>query len=316
MILQWTGVGDSCILPEKKYFVIKISRKERSSADSSIDMVYSYAYKKLPVCSALMLCAVFTVFSQGSFSSIAGLSGTGSPMPQGVYQDGSRIIAFSGEKEGYIILKTYYGWYYDAYHAVEKYPLEVPPLEIGGGLYTKYWIKSDTVTNPGAVFWRPCTNSTGIPIIPPLKDDEISGYLVSDNDIYRIRYWKVSVLFSSEKALIHAADENGNPVQYEVDKYAVVGSDVYTCAAGRGTIVRNPEKLSEVHGALTEFSDVRVSEDGMYAVNGEPEYTLFTEGDLDQTVETQNSRRKPPGKPLLEYMDLNFYYDEIERLRR
>ncbi|HUH43887.1 MAG TPA: hypothetical protein VLZ44_01830, partial [Treponemataceae bacterium] len=60
-------------------------------------------------------------------------------------------------------------------------------------------------------------------------------------------------------------------------------------------------------------------DDGKYLVMSEPDFTAL---DLDSMlalqalIDTKNARRKPPRAPLIEYQDLNFYYDVIEKLRR
>lgn len=253
------------------------------------------------------------VFSQESFSSIASAGGSEVSPPAGIYHDSQRIIAFSGDKAGNIILKTYYGWYYDAYYEVEKYPLEITPLELDGGLYTRYWKKSEVSNGANTVYWRPCTNFAGFTIIPPIPDESIYGFLTTPESVYRIRYWQVSVPYTDQKASVIDTDAN---LQYEVDKYISVGTLVYTCVNGLGLRVRNYDKKSLEKADILGFTDLRISEDGLYAVMGESEYTFFEEEDLDSAVKEHNSRKKPPRKPLFEYMDLNFYYDEIERLRK
>lgn len=261
----------------------------------------------------LFLILPVLMFSQETFSSIGSAGEAGLPPPSGVYHDGQRIIAFSGEKNGNIILKTYYGWYYDAYYAIEKYPLDVNPLELNGGLYTKYWKKSDIANGESIVYWRPCTNSKGFSIIPSVLDENIYGFLTTPESLYRIRYWKVSVPYTDQRVSVI---DNDQTLQYEIDKYILIGSVVYTCVNGRGSVVRNYDKTALEKADELGFSDLRISEDGLYAVMGEVEYRVFEEDDLSSAVIIHNSKKKPPRKPPFEYMDLNFCYDEIERLRK
>lgn len=266
----------------------------------------------VPVLSLFCLCS----YTQTSSSSIVNVSSTVLPNPDGVYHDNSRIISFSGDKEGFIILKTYYGWYYDSFYQMEAYPLSVNPLELNNGLYTRYWKKSETGNNESVVFWKPCTNSEGITIIPPVPEQEIFGYAEADSFLYRIRYWLVSVPFTEQKAMVNSINTDNTTLQFEVDKYITIGSSVYTCVNGRGVIVRNYEKISMDMAGSLGFKDIHVSEDGAYMAMGEPEYTVFNEDNLETAIMNQNSKRKPPRAPPFTYLDLNFYYDEIERLRK
>lgn len=266
------------------------------------------------ITSFIFLCVCTSVFfSQENFSSIGFIQDSGVLETSGIYQDGQRIVIFSGEKNGNIILKTYYGWYYDAYYKIEDYPLNVSPLLLHGGLYTRYWKKSD-ITNEGeAIYWRPATNSKGLSIIPPLPEKEIFGYLVTNKAVYRIRYWQISDMSGGQNAILIDREEQ---TQYEVDKYIVIDSLLYTCVNGRGLTIRNYQQITLDKAEELGFIDVRISNDGMYAVMGQPEYQVLETESLTLVINDNNSKRRPPRKPPFEYMELDFYYDEIERVRR
>lgn len=271
--------------------------------------------RKRSFCIALVsLIAAYSLMSQDSSSSIVQLDAEQPSALTGSYYDGQRIIIFSGDKAGSQILKPYYGWYYDAYYEMENFPSAVNPLSLNGGIYTQYWERTDSGNRDGTAYWRPCTNTQRITINPALIKKELYGFITSNDYLYRIRYWQVSVPYTDQKVLVHDPDNDG--LHYEIDKYIAVGSVVYTCVNGRGTVVRNVEKEAISQSHTLGFTDVYLTSDGRYAVMGEPDYKSFEHNDLDAFIKEQNSKRKPPRKPPFEYMDLDFYYDEIERLRK
>lgn len=247
------------------------------------------------------------------------------------------------------VLKPYYGWYFDGLYVQEK-AIAIEPLIREGSLYLEYWEKE--VLSESVSFYKPKSNIRDILIIPEQKAKEVLAFIIFQEKVYPIRYWltnetyderKVSVKLtddeadkkvgeeSSEEAREEAREEASEKARGEnvfVDAYFVFGDLVYTSVQGKRSEVRNVHSYDFEEAISVGFFPKKYFDDEKYLVMSEPNFkklSLDSEKsslamqkleDLEKLIDEKNNRRKAPRPPLIKYQDLNFYYDEIERIRR
>lgn len=140
-------------------------------------------------------------------------------------------------------------------------------------------------------FWRDCGAASGILIAPPVIDKELVSYYFADGFYYHIRYWLCEMPYTYEKAYFSDGEKS-----FSVDKYVRIAGNVYTCATGRRTQIRNIEKASALV-ATAAFDSDRV-----FLAFGEP-YLVRVDADGSQetllaSVDETNAQRAPLPKPL------------------
>ncbi len=284
----------------------------------------------------------------------------------GIWENRTRIISFddgNASREEYssgklgFVLKTWYGWYYDEMTGYTwsyvpnsmqgrsgiltiTYPNRrggsMIPVYIGEDeLYLDFLVRDDANDgeHPLAGFWKAGGNASGsangIMIIPPRYSKEVYGYYFTPDNMYRIRYWLTDMEYDPEATAFIMDDGN----EYEVGKFISLSGKTYTCAAGRGRLVRNPEKTAytlgvntvgvHTHGSGTLLLGTpdkkelpfRLSADGTILSFAEPWITRSAITDLENEISTHNRMRRPQREPPLEFMELDFRWDEIEEIR-
>lgn len=210
------------------------------------------------------------------------------------------------------VLKSYYQWYYDGFYAQEK-NLNIVPLVRDNALYLRYWKRMEI---EDAIFlYTPQSNIRDIAIIPAKIDAEVLAFILTNEAIYPLRYWLTNESYDERKASVKLSETK----TVFVDAYLSFGDVVYTSVTGKRNEVRNLRSFSRNDAEKVGFYEKKSFDDGKYLVMSEPDFTAL---DLDSMlalqalIDTKNARRKPPRAPLIEYQDLNFYYDVIEKLRR
>lgn len=276
-----------------------------------------------------------------------------------------------------IILKTFYGWYYDraaepasfsdisvrsinsvtspaaenislqykiipvtylkkkengdsgAWEIILHYgknsEVSVPVAVVENSLYLDFILKTDmdgiqpavvsslqkTVadSNPLSGFWHGTGQSSGIKVSPPIVSDDFISYYITDSAVYRIRYWKTDMDYTSVSATF--TDNNRT---FAVLKHIKSAGSVYTCVTGRSLQIRNVEKIA---GSLKDYT---LDSTKTICVFGKP-YLTRTNAFADaaavmKVVTDANARRKPDPKPLFPPDDLNWHWDEINRLEQ
>jgi hypothetical protein len=161
------------------------------------------------------------------------------------------------------------------------------------------------------------------------RSDEFYCYYFAGSAYCRIRYWKTDAQYRDIGARF--TDPAGKAV--EIPKFIRIGGDLYTCITSTGKILRNYETgaFSIAGGFLTFVpanvvyagtaaavrSPVRVtrSAEGSVLAFGESDFRRTAITDLDAEITAHNGLRRPPRKPVFGYMDLDFRWDEIERIR-
>jgi len=235
----------------------------------------------------------------------------------------------------------------------EKNEASIPVAVAGDGLYLAFMRRVDgsaagsapapaSIAVSGAVgssssgaesrldgFWLAGGNSDGIRLYRQALKEEIFAYYFAGSSYCRIRYWAVEALKKDIQAEFILSDGS----QGVVPKFLEIGEVLYTCITSTGRVLRNYERGSfTVDGGALLFKPENVvyegtaalvyepvpfvlSEDGSTLALGKPYLVRSTITNLDAEIAVHNGKRRPPRKPVFGYMELDFRWDEIDRIR-
>lgn len=240
-----------------------------------------------------------------------------------------------------------------ARYSGEKKTASIPVALAGDGLYLAFLNRVDTgasskpaaggpassepassaAAESGAQpldgFWLAGGNSDGILLYRQEAKDELFAYWFAGSSYCRIRYWAADVLKKDIQAVFTMPDGT----EASVPKFLEIGGILYTCITSTGRILRNYERgtFSADGGALRFKPEVvafaataaavyepvpfAFSEDGNTLALGKPYLTRSPITDLDAEIAAHNGKRRPPRKPVFGYMELDFRWDEVDRIR-
>jgi hypothetical protein len=178
-------------------------------------------------------------------------------------------------------------------------------------------------------FWLAAGNADALRIYRSGEVEEFFSYYFSGSTYYRIRYWVTDGL----KRDVDAQFEGPDGSAIEIPKFITIGETLYTCITSTGTTLRNYEKGTfELKDGTISFkpsvvayagtaASVRktlpyaVSADGSVLAIGSPYLVKSKVVDLDAEIKAHNGKRRPPRKPVFDYMKLDFHWDEVEQIR-
>ena len=274
---------------------------------------------------------------------------------EGVWQNSSRFVEFSHLKGMRVVLKPYYSFVYDPYDWLPcavtadpdaplslvfsltlRYPGEkkvstVPAALIGDSLFFSFFHKTAAGNGEASLdgFYRSAGNADGLRLYRSEPEADFFSWYFSGNTYYRIRYWAADVRFKD----IDAQFKSVSGEDLKVPKFIEIDGILYTCITSTGKILRNYESgvYSIADGFIT-FSPsnvvfagtaaavakplrVSVSQDGSVLAFGEPYLVRTPLVSLDSEIASHNALRRPRRKPIFGFMDLDFYWDEIARIR-
>ena len=222
----------------------------------------------------------------------------------------------------------------------EKRDATVPLAVIGDGLYFRFYRKA-SLQPAGAVsqssgtagsldgFWVAAGNSSALRLYRSEPVQEFYCYYFEGDAYYRIRYWAADVRVKDIAARFTAKDGR----LLTVPKFIPIDGVIYTCITSTGKDLRNYETgtYSFAGGALSFKPDavvfsgtaaairkplkVTLSPDGATLALGSPYLVRSKVTDLTAEIKAHNALRRPPRKPIFEFMKLDFYWDEIARIR-
>lgn len=271
---------------------------------------------------------------------------------EGIWEGIDRIVFLENDEENQphltVILKDYYGWYYDraledeiyakketrtrntatskkAGSAAISFPEDlfqemvisyakrdvrnISYRVINDRIYFNFW---DIVPLENATFYRGKIDCEGILVsYKNVKTEFVSYVQHEDGTVYRVRYWKTKMEYNPEgKAEI----KHGDDEYIYIPKMIVSEGVTYTCAPGKRTVVRNQEKVSSLfNGASVVYDDENTfaALDNLYYIQLADKKTFE---DLMQMVKEANSRRKPDPPPLFPEEELDYHWDIIDYL--
>lgn len=185
----------------------------------------------------------------------------------GEWQNSSKFVTFDFEQQKIKHeLKTFYGLWRGKIHTTSFSDLTVNPLVFENQLFMEYWIL-DNYKNPDKnskiKLYLPESNIYEISLDKPFVKSEIYGYLIlgSLENVVKIRYWNCDLeltedVIENQKACITEKTveinskknfldfENLNDEYFRnIKKYIKIDDKIYTCVEGRGTKIRNVEKI-------------------------------------------------------------------------
>jgi len=178
-------------------------------------------------------------------------------------------------------------------------------------------------------FYQAAGNAPALRLYRSESETEFFCYYFSGNEYYRIRYWAADV----RPRDVQARFTSKSGVLVGIPKFIPIDDVLYTCITSTGTVLRNYEsgtyavkdgsitfKADKVvfegtAAALMKPSRVTVSPDGSVLAFGEPYLVRSKITALDAEIKAHNALRRPPRKPIFGFMKLDFYWDEIERIR-
>lgn len=172
----------------------------------------------------------------------------------------------------------------------EKY--HVPVCVIDDSLYLNFAVKTAFFDeeNPLLGFWQDTGSASGILISPPVMNKELLSYLVTQDAVYYIRYWKTDMEYDP---LVMAVFSDGSET-YSVPKHILSCGRVFTCVNGRARKIRNIEKAEDFPFDYT-LNSVKVSK-----------------SDLQGNVASKETATLCAfGSPYLKRMDSNHTIEEI-----
>lgn len=184
--------------------------------------------------------------------------------------------------------------------------------------------------------WLGAGNTDAIRRYRAGSSDEVFAWLFYDDRFIRVRYWKTDARFRDMDA--HIPGEYGRPLA--IPKFIEINGNLFTCISGTGRVLRTWEKgrleleesgvsageytvrlvrdtpvYGESASLYLESQRVRLSADGTILALGEPWAVRSAVPSLDAEITAHNAKRRPGRKPLVEYLDLDFRWDDIARIR-
>jgi len=240
-------------------------------------------------------------------------------------------------------------------YAGEKKDTPVPAAVIGDSLFFRFFRKVDVgaavlqgaapQASPAAPviavapvkpaapqlsgFYQAAGNAPALRLYRSEPETEFFCYYFSGNEYYRIRYWAADV----RPRDVQARFTSKSGALVGIPKFIPIDDVLYTCITSTGTVLRNYEsgtyaiadgniafKADKVvfegtAAALMKPSRLTLSQDGAVAAFGEPYLVRSKITALEAEIKAHNSLRRPPRKPIFGFMKLDFYWDEIERIR-
>ncbi|MDD5928255.1 MAG: hypothetical protein PUC37_00495 [Spirochaetales bacterium] len=273
---------------------------------------------------------------------------------EGIWEGKDRFVFFEStpEEQGnkiVILLKNFYGWYYDRAAEPESYAekenrirndstskkAEQIFFNLNPQTTNDAWeitfeysrheqtvipvcIINDTIylnyyiqdkDNPE--YYRGNAVSKGVTLDSQNPKENISCLYICGDKFFDVRYWKTDMEYSSDKANLNF---EGNT--YFVDKHIFSCGNNYSCTSGRSKIIRNvvePFDFKEEDFVFNEDKTLMAVPSSLYLVKLADKKTFEN---LMEIVKTGNSRIRPPEPPLFEPKELDWHWDLIDELEK
>ena len=235
----------------------------------------------------------------------------------------------------------------------EKQIINIPCMITSGGLFLEIKKKNEAF-NPGfnvngeyslQGLYIPCGNRSGLLLSEPPVLDEVYAWFFYEDVYFRVRYWitdrpnspdlRSSITYDGKEIFFPRTLEISGVIytcvtinETEVRHYEAGKWELLYGEEGNKNIRLKPEKVTgkyvKEHPAKSPYKEdyilpVFFSSDGVYLSLGEPYLVpaeIKSSGEMDGVIKDHNSQRRPPRKPLLEPLELDFHWDEVDRLRR
>ncbi len=235
--------------------------------------------------------------------------------------EGSRAISQS------FLLKLHY--------PKEKRETSIPLAVIGDGMYFRFYQRfasaNADASSPAGLdgFWVAAGNVDSLKLYAVEGEQEFYCYYFRGGEYYRVRYWMTDARAKDVQASFAARDGT----TLAIPKFIRIADALYTCVTGTGKTLRNFESgtFTSSGGALSfkpsavvfagQAAAVRtplkfaLSADGATLALGDPYLVRSKVANLTAEIKAHNALRRPPRKPIFDFMKLDFHWDEIEKIR-
>ncbi len=277
---------------------------------------------------------VLVLIVQNLYSQVA-IDNTDINSIDGIWENESKIISLTSNEDGSIdadiVLKTFYGYYYDGIFPVEEsVPINLARFE--DSLYIDYWMQSkaydslgnaigqqeeaepffkvkiekpvqfdfSTALEASGTLWLPKSNTHELSIDSTIIKNEVYAYYIDDTSTYMIRYWLTDMPYTDEKVDLKLIQRE-EPKSVYIDKYIQIGNYVYTSATGLRTEIRNITPI-ESFG-----EDALINEDNSILVFGQPYLELSDISNVEDAVLAHNSIIRPPRDGRAKFVEPSIY---------
>lgn len=175
--------------------------------------------------------------------------------------------------------------------------------------------------------WLPAGAVPALRLYPVDPPDDFFMMVFDEARYFRVRYWKTD----ARERDIDGRFTGKNGKEYRLPKFFRIEGTLYTCISATGRVIRNFEEGSvRTEGDALRFEPDRVVFtgtdaayrhpvpvilDGDVLAFGKPYLVRSIVTDLDAAIAEHNAKRRPPRKPIFEFMKLDFHWDEVARLR-
>ena len=191
----------------------------------------------------------------------------------------------------------------------------IPFFMLEDSIYLSYFEKDeiDELENPDKkwTFYRGVAPSKGFMISPQSIPENITGYIIDDEKLYDVRYWKTDMDYSTDYITFSYKDDS-----YLIPKHLRSQETNYSCVSGRSKKVRNAVKPFEYKVENFLYND----EGSAFTKNEEPYLKQLAGRDtfeeLIKIVKEANSKRKPDPPALFPPSDLDWHWDLIDMLEK
>lgn len=158
-------------------------------------------------------------------------------------------------------------------------------------------------------FWKGINFSQNIKISERINQKNIISWFITNNSIYRLRYWQTDM----EKSNSNAFFADGTEI-YSIPKHILSSNILYTCTNGKRSNIRNVEKYNTL-----PFEYVINNSNNVIGI-GKPSFTKISDTkeikDILLLEKEQNSKKKPPYPPLFADSNLDWHWDLINNLEK
>lgn len=232
------------------------------------------------------------------------------PVEDGIYENNGHFFIIQNDTVQSEVLKSFYGFWYDGIYELGNNDEAWCLAQIEDRLYIDWWQRTDIAGNAssGGVFWVPGSNIREFALTPYPVKERISGWFIIQPDehssasdaapvIYEIPYWQADVEYVDETASFKLPDGT----EAFVKKHIKLGNTVYTCAAGRRPVVRNPVLKASLPGSPS------FSSDSLIMVLGEPYLVKASFTDMRDAIASHNAIVYPPRFSTMDMKEPSIY---------
>ncbi|HHU36369.1 MAG TPA: hypothetical protein GXZ47_03980 [Treponema sp.] len=187
--------------------------------------------------------------------------------------------------------------------------------------------KNETIPESLDGIWIASGTGSSVRLYPHFDADTFFVLVFDGSSYYRVRYWQTDARERDRPALFTGNDGR----EFSLPKFIRIQGTLYTCITSTGTKLRNFEQGSFTveENSLRFFPNTIIYSGteaayrqptpfvlaGNVLVFGEPYLTRSSVTNLDGEIAAHNAKRRPPRKPIFNFMKLDFRWEEIERIR-